>query len=79
MKNLENLERELRHTGRADELKKLAESESGKKLGEMVDPEKLKKAAEQGDTEAMRNIVQDVLKSEEGRKIAESLMKLMGG
>lgn len=79
MKNIENIGRELELSGKADKIKKLALSEDGKKLSAMFDAGAAAKAAENGDTDAMKNIVKDVLKSEEGKRLAEQLLKLMGG
>ena len=79
MKDLENISRELMRRGKAEDMKRLAESEDGKKLSRMVDSAALERAARSGDSAAMREILSKVLESDEGRRLAASVRKMMGG
>ena len=77
MENLESLSRELERSGKAEGIKKLAQSREGMKISQMVDRQTAESAAKSGDAAAMRNIISDVLSTEEGKRLAEELMKLM--
>ena len=77
MQNFKSLGEELEKSGKAEGLRRLASSEEGQRLSRMLDMEQLQKAAEGGDTAQMQNIVKSVLRTQEGRSLAESLMKLM--
>ena len=78
MRNFEEVGRELERRGKTEDLKRLAESQDGVQVGKMVDPEELEKAARDGDGAAMRGILNSVLSTDEGKRLAENLMKLMG-
>ena len=77
MQNFDALRRELERRGKAEELRALAESEDGAKLSAMLDAEGLSKAAQDGDGAALRKMLGSVLKTEEGRRLAEKLRKMM--
>ena len=77
MQNFDALRRELERRGKAEELRALAESEDGAKLSAMLDAESLSKAAQDGDGAALRKMLGSVLKTEEGRRLAEKLRKMM--
>ena len=59
-----------------DMLKDLAESEDVKRLGESLDIKSIEKAVARGDVAALEAAVKSVLKTEEGRKLAEKLRKI---
>lgn len=77
MNDRERLEQELSRTGKAEELKKLAQSPQGKRIGEMIDAQTLERAAQRGDGEALQQILTQVLRSEEGKSLAAAVKKLM--
>ena len=77
MQDLEKLAQELRQRGRTRELRALAESADGRKLGERVDGAALEKALRSGDSAALREILQGVLRSAEGQRLAENLRDVM--
>ena len=77
MQNFDALRRELERRGKAEELRALAESGDGAKLSAMLDAEGLSKAAQDGDGAALRKMLGSVLKTEEGRRLAEKLRKMM--
>ncbi len=77
MRNFEEVGKEIERRGKTEQLKKLAESSDGVQVGKMVDPEKLEKAAREGDGAAMRGILNSVLSTDEGKRLAQNLMKLM--
>ncbi len=77
MRDLENLGKELQRMGKTEKLKGIAESEDGKKIGRMLNAQAVEKAAVSGDTQALKNILFQVLGTEEGRRLAENLKKAM--
>ena len=77
MQSFEDIKRELSKTGKGAELNALAQSADGVKLSAMLDGEKLQKAAQTGDGEALRAMLGTVLSTEEGRRLAANIKKLM--
>ena len=77
MLNFEQLGKELERRGKTTELRALAESEDGARLAAMLDQKALERAAASGDGEALRGILGTVLRTEEGRRLAESIRKMM--
>ena len=77
MRDLESVGRELERMGKTQKLKSIAESADGQKIGRMLDPKAVEKAAKSGDTDALRGILGQVLSTDEGRRLAESLRKAM--
>ena len=78
MQNFEQLGRELERRGKTSQLRALAESEDGAKLASMVDGERLARAAKSGDGEALRGALGTVLSTEEGKRLAERIRRMMG-
>ena len=77
MQSFEDVRRELSKTGKSAELNALAQSADVTKLSAMLDGEKLQKAAQTGDGEALRAMLGTVLSTEEGRRLAANIKKLM--
>lgn len=77
MQNFSDVSRELEKRGKISEVKRLAESAEGQKISGMIDQKRLEKAAVSGDGEALKNILSSVLSTEEGRKLAENVRKMM--
>jgi len=77
MQDFKELGRELERRGKTGELRALAESEDGARLSAMLDTEKLSEAAKSGDSAALRRMLGGVLRTEEGRRLAENIRKLM--
>ena len=78
MNSFEGMAHELERQGKGDALKRLADSEDGKRIGRMVDAEKLKQAAQSGDGKALQDMLKAVLSTDEGRRLAENVRKMMG-
>ena len=76
MQDLEKAAQELRRSGKGREIQALADSTDGKKLGQMIDAGAVEKAVRSGDSAALQQILQSVLRTEEGRRLAESLRKM---
>ena len=76
MQTLEELGRELERGGRAEELRKLAASDEGKRLGAMLDRQAAERALKSGDAAALRRMLEGLLATEEGRRLAEKLRRL---
>ena len=76
MQDLEKLAQELRHSGREREFQALADSADGRKLGQMIDAGAVETALKGGDSAALQQILQNVLRTAEGQRLAENLRKL---
>ncbi len=62
----------------AKEIRKLAQSSDGEKVRSLLgDEKKVAEALEKGDTETLKNLMTQVLSTEEGNRLAQQLMGLM--
>lgn len=77
MKSMEEAARALEQSGKADKLKALANSVDGRKLEGMLDVAEVERAAQSGDQAALRQILTRVLSTDEGKRLAEQLKKVM--
>ncbi len=77
MQNFEQLGKELERRGKAEDIKRLAQSEDSMKLAGMIDAGKMEQAAKNGDTEALRAMLASVLQTREGQRLAENVRKMM--
>lgn len=77
MRDLESVGKELERLGKTQKLKSIADSPDGQRISRMLDPKAVEKAARSGDTDALRGILGQVLGTDEGRRLAESLKKAM--
>lgn len=78
MQNFEQVSRELERRGKADQVKRLAQSADGAKLAGMIDSSELGKAAKAGDPEALKKLLGSVLNTPEGKRLAENIRRMMG-
>lgn len=79
MQNFEQLGKELERRGKAEDIKRLAESEDGVKLAGMINSQQIEQAARSGDAEALKALLSSVLQTQEGKRLAESVRKMMQG
>ena len=77
MKNLEDMERRLVQSGKADQVKAIAESKDGQQLLKKLDANQVERAVQSGDSTALRSILMDVLRTGEGQRIAKQLEQTM--
>ena len=77
MKNFEDMERKLAQSGKTDAVRAIAESKDGQQLLKKLDTDRVERAMQAGDGEALRQILMDVLKTGEGRRIAKQLSDTM--
>ena len=77
MQNFEKLGQELERMGKTEKIKQLAQSEDVQRIGRMVDVNAVEKAAKSGDSEALKRMLAQVLSTDEGKKLAESVSRLM--
>lgn len=77
MANLEALGRELERRGKTDDLKRLAESADGQRLGKMIDARAVEQAARSGDAAALSALLRSVLSTEEGKRLARQAENLL--
>ena len=74
MKDFERIGKELERRGKTGSIKSIAESEDGQRISRMIDTER---AARSGDAAAMKNILGQVLGTAEGKRLAESIRRMM--
>ncbi len=77
MQNFEELGRELERRGKTEKLKALADSSDVQKLGKMLDPGAVERAARSGDSQAIKDLLSSVLNTREGQRLAQSVQQLM--
>lgn len=77
MKDFEEMERRLARSGKTEQIRSIAESKDGENLMKKIDPEKVERAVQSGDSEALRSVLMDVLRTGEGRRIAKQLEETM--
>ncbi len=77
MKSFEELGRELERRGKTEDIKRIAESEDGQRLGRMVDAGDVERAARAGDSAALQEMLRRVLSTDEGRRLAENVRRMM--
>ena len=68
MQNFELLGRELERRGKTEQIKQLAESEDGAKLAKLIDANAV---------EALRSLLSSMLSTQEGKRLAESVRRMM--
>ena len=76
MLDLEQLGRALREK---KELAAAAESPEGKRIAAGLDEKALREAAKRGDTAALKQVLQQVLATPEGKQLAEKVKKAVDG
>ncbi len=78
MQSFETLGRELERQGKTERIKALAESDDGQKLSRMLDTRAVEDAARSGDSEARCAwLLGQVLSTDEGKRLAENVRRLM--
>ena len=75
MRDIESMGKELLKGADTKKLKAIAESENGKKVSQMVDQAELQRAAKAGDTASLQRILSQVLRTNEGKQLADQLTK----
>ena len=77
MKNFEEIGRELERRGKTGEIKRLAQSTDGQRLGQMVDSAAIEQAARNGDGAALSEMLKKILGTAEGQRLAEDVRRIM--
>lgn len=77
MKNIEDMERRLVQSGKADKVRAIADSKDGQNLLKKLDAGKIERAVQSGDSEALSRILMDALRTGEGQRIAKQLEQTM--
>ncbi|MCD7749925.1 MAG: hypothetical protein LUH42_07725 [Oscillospiraceae bacterium] len=73
--DLEKYAQQVRQGKNAAALEKLASTEEGVKLAAQVDGERLTQAAQQGDMQALANMLKGILSTPEGKSFAAQVEK----
>lgn len=63
----------------AGALRRLSESENGRRVADMLDEEKLKRAMQSGDGEMLTAALEKILSTPEGRALAADVKKAVDG
>lgn len=79
MQDWGSLEKELRRSGREEALKKLADSSDARRVAGTLDAEAVRRAAQRGDAEALKQLLGGALATEEGKRLALQLRQLLEG
>ena len=77
MQDWEKITQELRRKGKTEDIRALADSADGQKLGKMIDGAAVESAVKSGDSAALQQILRGVLSTAEGQRLAENLRKMM--
>ena len=77
MKNIEDMERKLVESGKAEKVRAIADSKDGQNLLKKLNANKVEQAVQSGDSEALRNILLEALRTGEGQRIARQLEQTM--
>lgn len=77
MQNFDDVRKALERSGKAGELEALAQSPEGQRLAAMLEGDQLTRAAKSGDAQALRTLLGSVLGTDEGRKLAANVRRLM--
>lgn len=77
MRSIEEIGRELERQGKTAGIKRIAESADGMKVGSMLDAKAVESAARSGDGEALKRMLEQVLSTAEGRRLAEDVRRMM--
>lgn len=75
MDNMHEIEKLLK-SEKGQAIKGLADSPEAKILSGMIDVKSVEKAAANGDMETLRGVLASVLKTDEGKKLAEKLRQM---
>lgn len=77
MRSIEEIGRELERQGKTAGIKRIAESADGMKVGSMLDAKAVESAARSGDGDALKRMLEQVLSTAEGRRLAEDVRRMM--
>lgn len=77
MRELEEMAKRLEESGKSDELRAIANSPEGERIGRLLNEDEVGKAVRSGDSAALKDILTKVLSTDDGRKLAEQLGKAM--
>ena len=77
MQTFDGLAADLLRGGRGGQLRALAASRDGEKLAGMVDASAIERAAASGDADALRGLLARVLSTDEGRRLAGEIRRVM--
>ena len=75
MQDMEHMGKELLKGMDPKQLKNIMDSATGKQVSQMVDQGELERAAKAGDTAALRRILDQVLRTDAGKQLADQVSK----
>jgi len=78
MNNFDKMSKDILKGGKAGGLNNVINSAEGKKIGNMVDGNALKKAVATGDNDTVNRILNQVLSTEEGKSLAKKISENFG-
>ncbi len=78
MTDAQKLAKELGGDGRGERLRQLASTAEAKRLERVIDGAALEKAFRNGDAASLRNMLDTLLSTPEGKKLADDVGRIMG-
>ena len=72
-----NMSRQLAQSGKLERVKRLAASDDAATLAASIDREQLQKAAEKQDPTVLRAVLEQVLSTDEGKRLAQKVKAAM--
>ncbi len=78
MNNFDKMSKDILKGGKAGKLDNVINSDEGKKIGNMVDGNALKKAVATGDNDTINRILNQVLSTDEGKALAKKISENFG-
>lgn len=77
--DIEKYSESVLNSKNAGTLRRLSESENGRRVADMLDEQRLKQAMQTGDSEALAAALKKVLSTPEGRALAADVKKAVDG
>ena len=79
MKDFDKIQHNFMKSGKAKQFESIVSSPEGKRIGQSIDGNALKKAVAEGDNEAMSKMLNKVLSTEDGKKFMQSVSNKLEG
>lgn len=78
MKNFSEMEQELLRSGKAEQMRAIADSPDGQRLLQRLDSSRVEQAVQSGDPVVLRSLLMEVLRTGEGQRLAKQISEAMG-
>ena len=78
MKNFSEMEQALLRSGKAEKMRAIADSLDGQRLMAQLDSDRVERAVQAGDADALRSLRAEILRTGEGQRLAKQIGEAMG-